>query len=41
MTVLPGMNPNIEPPRPDAGQYDSADQEPDMEEDDLAAELDF
>ena len=26
---------------PDAGQYDSADQEQDMEEDDLAAELDF
>ena len=26
---------------PDAGQYDSADQEQDMEEDDVAAELDF
>ena len=26
---------------PDAGQYDSADQEQDMEEDDLAAELDL
>ena len=26
---------------PDAGQYDSADQEQDMEEDDLAAGLDF
>ena len=26
---------------PDAGQYDSADQEQDMEEDGLAAEFDF
>ena len=30
-----------ERPHPDAGQYDSADQEQDMEEDDLTAELDF
>ena len=43
--ALEDRHPKEEPVRrtstPDVGQYDSADQEQDMEEDDLTAELDF
>ena len=37
----PKEEPHHRTSTPDAGQYDSADQEQDMEEDDLTAELDF
>ena len=37
----PKEEPHHRTSTPDSGQYDSADQEQDMEEDDLTAQLDF